>query len=61
MDFCYVYQEIFFKVGEESTPNEEPKKPWMTEKFPEYTKERAVTLCFNVNRALCVLIILRIK
>jgi thiol-disulfide isomerase/thioredoxin len=25
MDFCNVYQETFFRVGEESTPNEEPK------------------------------------
>ena len=41
MDFCNIYQETFFKVGEESTPNEEPKKPWMTEK----------------DGALCVLII----
>ena len=57
MDFCNVYQETFFRVGEESTPNEEPKKPWMTEKFPEYTKESAGTLCFNVDGALCVLII----
>jgi thiol-disulfide isomerase/thioredoxin len=57
MDFCNVYQETFFRVGEESTPNEEPKKPWMTEKFPEYTKESAGTLCFNVDGALCVLVI----
>ena len=26
MDFCNVYQETFFRVGEESTPNEEPIK-----------------------------------
>jgi hypothetical protein len=57
MDFCNIYQETFFRVGEESTPNEEPKKPWMTEKFPEYTKESAGTLCFNVDGALCVLVI----
>ena len=57
MDFCNVYQETFFRVGEESTPNEEPKKPWMTDRFPEYTKESAGTLCFNVDGALCVLII----
>ena len=57
MDFVNVYQETFFRVGEESTPNEEPKKPWMTEKFPEYTKESAGTLCFNVDGALCVLVI----
>ena len=57
MDFCNVYQETFFRVGEESTPNEEPKKPWMTEKFPEYTKESAGTLCFNVDGALCVLVV----
>ena len=57
MDFVNVYSETFFRVGEESTPNEEPKKPWMTEKFPEYTKESAGTLCFNVDGALCVLII----
>ena len=49
MDFVNVYSETFFRVGEESTPNEEPKKPWMTEKFPEYTKESAGTLCFNVD------------
>ena len=57
MDFCNVYQETFFRVGEESTPNEEPKKPWMTDRFPEYTKESAGTLCFNVDGALCVLIV----
>ena len=57
MDFCNIYQETFFRVGEESTPNEEPKKPWMTERFPEYTKESAGTLCFNVDGALCVLIV----
>jgi len=57
MDFVNRFQETFFRVGEESTPNEEPKKPWMTEKFPEYTKESAGTLCFNVDGALCVLII----
>jgi hypothetical protein len=57
MDFCNVYQQTFFRVGEESTPNEEPKKPWMTDRFPEYTKESAGTLCFNVDGALCVLII----
>ena len=57
MDFCNVYQETFFRVGEESTPNEEPKKPWMTERFPEYTKESGGTLCFNVDGALCVLIV----
>ena len=51
MDFVNVYSETFFRVGEESTPNEEPKKPWMTEKFPEYTKESAGTLCFNVDGA----------
>ena len=39
MNFCNVYQETFFRVGEESTPNEEPKKPWMTEKFPEPSDE----------------------
>ena len=61
MDFCNVYQETFFRVGEESTPNEEPKKPWMTEKFPEYTKESAGTLCFNVDGALCVLVIYKEK
>ena len=57
MDFCNVYQETFHRVGEDSTPNEEPKKPWMTERFPEYTKESAGTLCFNVDGALCVLIV----
>ena len=57
MDFCNIYQETFFRVGEESTPNEEPKKPWMTDRFPEYTKESAGTLCFNVDGALCVLIV----
>ena len=57
MDFCNVYQETFFRVGEESTPNEESKKPWMTDRFPEYTKESAGTLCFNVDGALCVLIV----
>ncbi len=57
MEFVNRFQETFFRVGEESTPNEEPKKPWMTEKFPEYTKESAGTLCFNVDGALCVLII----
>lgn len=56
-DFCNVYQETFFRVGEESTPNEEPKKPWMNDKFPEYTKESAATLCFNVDGALCVLVV----
>ena len=57
MDFCNIYQETFFVVGQDTTPNEEPKKPWMTEKFPEYTKESANQLCFNVDGALCVLII----
>ena len=52
MDFCNVYQETFFRVGEESTPNEEPKKPWMTDRFPEYNKESAGALCFNVDGAL---------
>ena len=56
MDFCNVYQKTFFRVGEESTPNEEPKKPQMTERFPEYTKESAEALCFNVDGDLCILI-----
>ena len=29
----------------------------MTERFPEYTKESAGTLCFNVDGALCILIV----
>lgn len=56
-DFCNVYQETFFVVGEDTTPNEEPKKPWETEKFPEYTKESSGPLCFNVDNALCVLVV----
>ena len=34
MDFCNVYQETFFRVGEESTPNEEPKKTLDDRKIP---------------------------
>ena len=56
-DFCNIYQETFFVVGEDTTPNEEQPKPWMKEKYPEYTKESAGSLCFNVDGALCVLII----
>lgn len=56
-DFCNIYQETFFVVGEDTAPNEEPAKPWLKDKFPEYTKESAPTLCFNVDNALCVLVI----
>ena len=56
-DFCNVYQETFFVVGEDRTPSDEPMKPWMKEKFPEYTKNSANELCFNVDQAICVVLI----
>ena len=56
-DFCNVYQETFFVVGEDRTPSDEPMKPWMKEKFPEYTKNSANELCFNADQAICVVLI----
>jgi hypothetical protein len=56
-DFANIYQETFFRVQEDTTPVDEPKKPYMLEKYPEYTKESSGPLCFNVDNALCVLLI----
>ena len=56
-DFCNIYSETFHIVGEDRTPNDEPMKPWMKEKFPEYTKESANEICFNVDKAICVVLV----
>lgn len=56
-DFCNIYQETFFVVGESSTGVEEPKKPWMTEKFPQITKESGNELCFMVDGSICVFLV----
>lgn len=57
MDFCNIYQETFFVVGSDSTPNDAPKKPWMTEKFPEITIESGNEICFKVDGTICVFLI----
>lgn len=57
-DFCNIYQETFFVVGEDTTAQDnQPKKPWMNEKFPEYTKESSNDLCFKVDNSICVVLI----
>ena len=56
-DFCNVYQETFFVVGDDTTPRDEPKKPWLNEKLPELTKESGNDLCFAVDKVICVVCI----
>ena len=56
-DFCNIYQETFFVVGEDKTAHDQPKKPWMTEKFPEMNKESGNDICFKVDKAICVVLI----
>ena len=56
-DFCNIYQETISVVGKDTSQNEQQMKPWMKEKFPEYTKESANEICFNVDQAICVILI----
>ena len=61
MDFCNIYQETFFVVGSDSTPSDAPKKPWMTEKFPEITLESGNEICFKVDGTICAFLISKDK
>lgn len=59
-DFFNIFQETFFKVGEDKTKSSETTKqdrPWLNEKFPEMNLLSGNDLCFKVEGIICIVFI----